>query len=111
MENIFLDRLNITRDTPDYRNKVLDFWNENNELIICENEGTKVSTVRIPQHFLKRVIDLHMENQLFYGFLFEDEDRSDVDVNAVEIYNGQAKRFWITSIISSMIPTCMIDMT
>jgi hypothetical protein len=66
--------------------KINEFWNEYSDELICTN---KSKTARVPQQFMKRVVDMGMGNQIFDEFLLYDYDEYPIDVNAVEIYNGR----------------------
>ncbi|MBS7668149.1 hypothetical protein [Croceicoccus gelatinilyticus] len=91
VEDVFLDHFGITRSTPDYRDQVIAFWNANSEKLICRNKCSKKPYARVPQHFMKRVVDLRMENQIFYEFLLDDSDTWQVNVNAIEMIDGRAE--------------------
>lgn len=91
VEDIFLRHLGITRSTTGYRDQVIAFWNANSEKLICRHECSKKPYARVPQHFMKRVVDLRMENQIFYEFLLDDSETWQVDVNAIEMIDGRAE--------------------
>jgi hypothetical protein len=88
VEGLILNFLGLTKEDPDYKEKLTKWWNENNHRFICHEEGTTKFT-RNPQHFLKRVIDLGMHKTILYDFLLSDEDDYPIDVNAIETYNGK----------------------
>lgn len=88
IEEFVLNWIGISKEDPNYKEKLTKWWNENNHRFICHEEGITERT-RNPQHFLKRVVDLGMHKLVLYDFLLSDEDDYPIDVNAVEIYNGK----------------------
>ncbi len=88
IEDIIINFLGTSRNDQDYKKIITKFWNENNEKIICNDEGSTKDT-RNPQHFMKRIVDLGMYQSVFYDFLLSDPDSYSINVNAIEIYNGK----------------------
>ncbi|SDS51188.1 hypothetical protein [Winogradskyella sediminis] len=88
MEGLILNFLSITKEDPNYKEKLTKWWNENNHRFICHEEGTTEDT-RNPQHFLKRIVDLGMHKTVLYNFLLSDPENYAIDVNTIEIYNGK----------------------
>tara|TARA_R110002051_G_scaffold59843_2_gene109785 strand:+ start:106 stop:654 length:549 start_codon:yes stop_codon:yes gene_type:complete len=88
MEKLILHFLGLTKEDPNYKEKLTKFWNENSDKFICFDEGSTKYT-RTPQHFLKRIVDLGMHKTVFYDFLLSDPEGYAIDVNTIEIYNGK----------------------
>jgi hypothetical protein len=81
MEDQILGYLKITRDTPDYKEKIIAFWNANKNDFICK--GKVDSDTRESEHLMKRAIALDMFNHVFDKFFF-DTDELEFDYNAIE---------------------------
>jgi hypothetical protein len=79
MEDQFLAYLNITRDTPDYKEKIIAFWNANKNDFICK--GKVDSATRETEHLMKRAVALSIQNHVLYKFLLKNRG---TDVNAIE---------------------------
>lgn len=93
MEKILLKHLNITKKTPHSKKKLTQFWNKNLSQMVCT---TEVFGLKSPQHVLKRVIDMGINNNVYFNFVFELEEN--VNVNAIE--NGETVIDYIDSILS-----------
>ncbi len=91
IEDIFLYHLGITRDTPNYKQQVLELWNMYANCFVCELESFKKPHLRYPTHFLKRVVDFGMMTEIFDEFLLEDSEEFPIDVNAVELVDGKGE--------------------
>jgi hypothetical protein len=87
VEGLILNFLGTSKEDPNHKEIFTKFWNENSYRFICHEEGTTKFT-RTPQHFMKRVVDLGMHKSILYDFLLSDEDDYPIDVNTIEIYNG-----------------------
>ncbi|MEH6537831.1 MAG: hypothetical protein V7719_15625, partial [Psychroserpens sp.] len=101
MEKMILNFIGVSKEDPNYKEKLTKFWNENSEKFICY-EGPEDET-RNPQHFMKRIVDLGMYNTVLYDFLLSDEDEYSIDVNAIEIYKGKEETLldYLDSIIAN----------
>jgi|GEM_PF-2425070 len=84
MENKILIKMNLSRSTPSYQDKIIEFWNQNNRYFICK--GKINSNTRDSEHIMKRALALKMHQHVFYKFLLKHRH---TDVNAVEWVNGQ----------------------
>lgn len=84
LENEFLTKMGISRETPDYQDKIIDFWNANSGYFICQ--GKLNSKTRVTEHIMKQAIAISSYDQLFYKFLLK---KKKTDVNAVEWVNGE----------------------
>jgi hypothetical protein len=84
LERVLLKHINLTKKTKDYKVQLTKFWNKNIDQMICTR---RVIGLKAPQHILKRVIDMKLDRQVFFNFIFElDEDESQgVDINAAEL--------------------------
>ncbi|MBD65030.1 MAG: hypothetical protein CME62_07470 [Halobacteriovoraceae bacterium] len=89
IEDVFLRHLNINRNTPNYKNQIFELWNQNADSIICENSSLVKPHLRTPQQFMKRVIDMNMDGLVFNEFLLAPDDGQTVNVNAVQVVNGE----------------------
>jgi hypothetical protein len=81
MEDQILGYLKITRDTPDYKEKIIAFWNANKNDFICK--GKVDADTRESEHLMKRAIALSMQNHVFDRFFF-DTDELEFNYNAIE---------------------------
>ena len=84
MEDQILGHMKITRNTPEYKEKIISFWNANKNDFICKGKVTSVT--RETEHLMKRAIALSMQNHVFYKFLLKSKE---TDVNAIEYVNGE----------------------
>ncbi|WP_370477068.1 hypothetical protein [Tamlana flava] len=91
IEDIFLYHLGITRDTPNYKQQILEFWNTYSNCFVCELESSKKTELPYPTHFLKRVVDFGLMTEIFDEFLLEDSEEFPIDVNAIEIVDGKGE--------------------
>jgi hypothetical protein len=65
------------------RKKVIDFFNLNKNKMICTIENPKYSS---PQHVMRRMIDMRIQEEVFFEFLLEDDSdeyKGKVDLNIV----------------------------
>jgi hypothetical protein len=81
MEDKMLTHLGLSRATPKYQDKLIAFYNANDNDFICR--GRIDSTTRTSEHIMKRALALSIHNKVFDGFFFNTDD-IDVDFNAVE---------------------------
>ncbi|OAD39924.1 hypothetical protein [Polaribacter atrinae] len=102
IEELILNFLGLTKEDPNYKEKLTKFWNENNHKFICHEEGTTKFT-RTPQHFLKRIVDLGMHKSVLGDFLLSNPYKYPINVNTVEIYNGKEETLldYLDAIISN----------
>lgn len=64
-------------------------WDIVSPHLICEDPSRLYPDSRYPQHYMKRVIDMHMTVEIFDEFLFYDSDLFPIDVNAVQVVDGK----------------------
>ncbi|WP_157829065.1 hypothetical protein [Colwellia sp. 75C3] len=73
-------------NSKDTRKKVIEFWNTNKAQFICTYGNLKYLT---PQPVLRRIIDMNIQEEVFFEFLLEDEFNDEyqvnVDINIVHI--------------------------
>lgn len=81
MEDQLLGYLNITRDTSNYNERIIRFWNENKNDFICK--GRVDSATRESEHLMKRAVALSLIGTVFDEFFF-NADELEFDYNAVE---------------------------
>jgi len=78
--------LKLDVNATNTRKKVIEFWNVVNEQLICTHENNKYLT---PQPVLRRIIDMNIQEEVFFEFLledeFNDEYESKVDINIFHI--------------------------
>jgi len=78
--------LKIDVNAKDTRKKVIEFWNLNNDWLICTYENNKYLS---PQPVLRRIIDMKIQEEVLFEFLLEDEFKDEykgkVDINIVHI--------------------------
>jgi hypothetical protein len=77
--------LDIDVNAKDTRKKVIEFWNLKKDQLICTNVSDKYIS---PQPVMRRVIDMKIQEDVFFGFLLEDEDdeyEGKVDINIVHV--------------------------
>lgn len=86
MEDQILEYMKISRSTPNYKDKIITFWNDNKNGFVCH--GKMNSKTRETEHLMKRAIALSIHNKVFYEFLLDTED-VEINPNAVEYVNGQ----------------------
>ena len=86
LENYILKHLGISRKTKGYKLLVANFWNANSQDLICR---TSTGGLRNPQHFMKRVVEMNMQNEALYDFILYDPEEYPITVNHIEIYNGK----------------------
>jgi len=86
MEDQMLTHMKISRQTPDYKDKIISFWNANKNDFICH--GKVHSGTRETEHLMKRAIALWIHNKVLTGFLLKSRA---VDVNAIEYVDGKAE--------------------
>jgi hypothetical protein len=86
MENDILGYMEITRETPEYQEKIISFWNANKNDFICKGKVT--SKTRETEHLMKRAIALSLHDKVFDGFFF-NTDEYDFDYNAIELVDGE----------------------
>jgi hypothetical protein len=84
MEDQLLGYMKITRDTPNYTDKIIEFWNANKNDFICK--GKVDSATRETEHLMKRAIALSLHNHVLYKFLL---NHPNTDVNAIEYVDGE----------------------
>lgn len=85
IENLFLEYLGINREASNYKKKIADFYNAHHDKLICKNTN---ADFKRPEHFLKRVINASMYKFILEDFLLYDEEELPINVNTVEIHNG-----------------------
>jgi len=85
-ETLVLNHLGIDREKEGYKLLITSFWNANSQDLICTSPFTGV---RAPQHFMKRVVDMGMQNEVLYEFILYDPDDYPITVNHIEIYKGK----------------------
>ncbi len=93
IEMIFITYAEVSKESPNYKEEITAFWNANNVCFICKNESIIDESLRTPQHFLKRVVDLNMEPTVFEQFILTDSEELPIDVNAVEMVDGKGETF------------------
>ena len=81
MEDQLLGYLSITRDTSNYNERIIRFWNENTNDFICK--GRVDSATRESEHLMKRAVALSLIGTVFDEFFF-NTDELEFDYNAVE---------------------------
>lgn len=91
IEDVLLGQLEITRETSNYKQQILDLWNTYSNCFICKSKSVTKPELPYPTHFLKRVVDFHMEPQVFDEFLLNDPEEFPIDVNAVELVDGKGE--------------------
>lgn len=101
IEDQILAKLKVTRNTPNYKQKILKFWNNTSPYLVCTVPSKLKPHARTPQHFMKRVLDLNMELTIFDEFLLYDSEELPINVNAVETING--KRETVLDYLDSII--------
>lgn len=77
--------LKIDVNAKDTRKKIIEFWNTNKDKLICTLESNKYIT---PQPVMRRVIDMNIQEDVFFNFLLEDENDEyggSVDINIVHV--------------------------
>lgn len=89
IENLMLNYLGISRekDSSTYKQRISEFWNENEGKFICRIEDQQFRT-RTPQHFTKRVVAYGLTESIFDEFLLYGREEYDININYIEIYNG-----------------------
>ncbi len=91
IENIFLVYLKIDRNTPDYKQQILQLWNNHSNCFVCKSPSAIKPELPYPTHFLKRVVDFGMQGEIFDEFLLEDSEEFPLDVNAIEMVDGKGE--------------------
>ncbi len=86
MEDQILGYMKITRSTPEYKERIISFWNANKNDFICKGKVT--SKTRDTEHLMKRAIALSIHDKVFDGFFFDTEEY-DFDYNAIELVDGK----------------------
>lgn len=86
LQDQILQKLKITRSTPNYQDKIIAFWNRNKNYFVCK--GKINSITRDQEHITKRALALGIEKHVFYKFLLNNPN---TDVNAIEWHNGEAE--------------------
>ena len=107
VENLFLQYLSITKDTPDYKEQIFEFWNNYSSCFICSRSNKNHP---VPQHFMKRIIETNSHQKIFDHFILslgldlEDaENEGDlIDLNAVEV-NAKGEKETVVDYIQSII--------
>jgi hypothetical protein len=84
LERLLLKHINLTKKTKDYKTQLTKFWNKNIDQMICTTPSVNKKS---PQHLMKRVIDMKLDGQVYFNFIFElDEDESQgININAIEL--------------------------
>ncbi len=91
IESAFLHHLGITRDTPNYKQQVLELWNTYSNCFVCKSPSALKPELPYPTHFLKRVVDFGMQSEIFDEFLLNDSEEFPIDVNAIELVDGKGE--------------------
>ena len=91
IEDIFLAHLKIDRNTPNYKQQILDLWNTYSNCFVCKSPSTLKPELPYPTHFLKRVVDFDMQGEIFDEFLLNDSEEFPIDVNAIELVDGKGE--------------------
>jgi hypothetical protein len=84
------------------RKKVIDFFNLNKNKMICTIENPKYSS---PQHVMRRMIDMKIQEEVFFEFLLEDDSdeyKGKVDLNFV-YKNAQGKEETLLDYIETIV--------
>lgn len=89
-----LNHLNITKKKSNYKKEVTKFWNDNLNQMVCTTPSVNNTS---PQHLMKRVIEMGLNKEVYFNFIFELADN--INVNAVE--NGETVIDYIDSILSN----------
>jgi len=75
----------IDVNAKDTRKKVIEFWNLKKNQLICTNKSIRYTS---PQPVMRRIIDMRIQEEVFFEFLLEDEKddyEGKVDINIVHI--------------------------
>jgi hypothetical protein len=78
--------LSIPKTGKNTRKKVIDFLNANKEYFVCTSE---VSMYSFPQTVLRRLVDMKIQEEVFFEFLLEDDSddyKGKADLNVIHIY-------------------------
>jgi hypothetical protein len=95
VQRILLKHLNITKESNNYKTKLTKFWNKNVSQMICT---TPTVDNKYPQHVMKRVIDMRLDQQVFFNFILKLDLDEGINVNAIE--NGKTVVDYIDKILS-----------
>jgi hypothetical protein len=77
--------LKIDINAKDTRKKVIEFWNLKKDQLICTHKNIKYTS---PQPVMRRIIDMKIQEEVFFEFLLEDENddyEGKVDINIVHV--------------------------
>lgn len=86
IEDQMLAFTGLTRKIPNYRDRLVEFYNKNHHDFICKGKVT--GTTRESEHLMKRALALKIQGYIFDDFFFDTED-VDVNVNAIEYVDGK----------------------
>lgn len=98
LEDQILGYMKITRDTPEYKEKIISFWNANKNDFICK--GKIDDETRETEHLMKRAIALSIHKHVFNKFLFSSLN---TDVNAIEYINNGEEAETVLDYLDKMI--------
>lgn len=86
IESLLLNYNGITKETGNYKKKLGIFFNKNKNYFICP----EITPHYKAQHIFKRVIDTNTSEKVLFNYLLHpDYADYNIDVNAIEIVNGE----------------------
>jgi hypothetical protein len=84
LEGILLKHLKLTKQTASYKTQLTQFWNSKLNQMICTTPSVDNKS---PQHVMHRVIDMRLDQQVFFNFIFKLDYDEGINVNAVTFNN------------------------
>jgi hypothetical protein len=90
LEKILLKHLNLTKKNANYKRQLTQFWNSKLNQMICTTPSVHNKS---PQHLMHRVIDMKLDQQVFFNFIFdlEENESEGINVNVVTFNNDTGK--------------------
>ena len=99
LENTLLSRVGFTKSDPNYKMKMVAFWNYYNDRMICSQGTTEYPR----QHIYRRAIELRVEKYVLFGFFLKDPVNSPYNINAVEYIADKGVSITVIDFIDSLI--------
>ena len=91
IEAMFIKMFGIDKNDPNYKQLVAAVYNKYADCFICRDKPTKFT--RNPEQFMKRVVSLGMYESILDDFLLYDNEEYPINVNTIEIVNGEPETF------------------